>query len=288
MELQSFVLEHEKTIRLSFFFGILVFMGIWEWCAPKRSLTQSKPVRWCNNLGLVFLNSFVVRIVFPGAAMAVAIFAEQHGWGLLHYYAVTPLFSFVIAIVVMDLVIYLQHVLVHAVPLLWRLHQVHHADLDYDVTTGSRFHPLEIIFSMLVKFATIVVLGVPVVAVVVFEVILNGMAMFNHGNVGLPRQIDRVIRFFVVTPDMHRVHHSVEDDETNSNFGFNLSCWDRLCGTYLPEPRAGHEQMIIGLRGCRLPKQATRITGMLLMPWFGKNSSYAINGRRWVGSQDKK
>ncbi len=286
MAVSQFILENETSIRMSFFFGLLVLMGGWEWLAPKRPASQSKPFRWLNNLSLVFLNSFVVRFLFPGAAVAMAVFVEANGWGFLHYYAVPLPLSIIIAIVLMDLTIYLQHVMAHAVPLLWRLHQVHHADLDYDVTTGSRFHPLELVFSMLVKFAIIVVLGVPVVAVVIFEVILNGMAMFNHGNVGLPRLLDRVIRFFVVTPDMHRVHHSVEDDETNSNFGFNLSCWDRLCGTYLAEPRAGHADMVIGLRGCRNPKQAVSLGGMLLLPWLGKVSGYAINRRHWLGKSE--
>jgi sterol desaturase/sphingolipid hydroxylase (fatty acid hydroxylase superfamily) len=283
MELQSFILSHEASIRLSFFFGLLVLMGIWEWLAPKRPPSQSKPIRWLNNLGLVFLNSFVVRVLFPGAAVAMAVFVEEQGWGMLHYYDLAPMLSIIIAVILLDFTIYLQHVMAHAVPLLWRLHQVHHVDLDYDVTTGSRFHPLEIVFSMVVKFAIIVVLGVPVVAVIIFEVILNGMAMFNHGNVGLPKQLDGVMRFFVVTPDMHRVHHSVEDDETNSNFGFNLSLWDRICGTYLAQPRAGHDDMVIGLRGCREPKQAVSIWGMLLLPWTGKVAGYAINRRRWDG-----
>ena len=283
MVTSQYILTHETTIRMSFFFGLLLLMGVWEWFAPKRPSTQSKPVRWFNNLSLVFLNSFVVRVLFPGAAVAMAVFAEKQGWGILHYYDLAPVLAIVIAIVLMDLTIYLQHVMAHAVPLLWRLHQVHHVDLDYDVTTGSRFHPLEIVFSMLVKFAIIVVLGVPVVAVVIFEVILNGMAMFNHGNVGLPKRLDSFIRLFVVTPDMHRVHHSVEDDETNSNFGFNLSCWDRLCGTYQAQPRAGHGEMVIGLRGCRNPKQAVSIWGMLLLPWTGKISGYAINRRHWQG-----
>jgi len=181
----------------------------------------------------------------------------------------------------MDFVIYLQHVLVHAVPALWRLHRVHHADLDYDVTTGARFHPIEIILSMLIKFATIVVLGPPVIAVVIFEVVLNAMAMFNHGNVRLPPGLDRVLRLLLVTPDMHRVHHSVEDNEANSNFGFNLSLWDRVFGTYIPQPRGGHEGMTIGIHGYRDPRQVSRLPGMLLLPFIGKVSGYAINRREW-------
>jgi sterol desaturase/sphingolipid hydroxylase (fatty acid hydroxylase superfamily) len=186
----------------------------------------------------------------------------------------------------MDFVIYLQHVMVHAVPVLWRLHRVHHADLDYDVTTGARFHPIEIILSMLIKLATIAVLGPPVLAVIIFEVVLNAMAMFNHGNVGLPAWLDKSLRFFIVTPDMHRVHHSIEDDEANNNFGFNLSCWDRLFGTYRDQPRGGHLGMIIGIRKFRSVKQASWISGMLLMPFIGKLSGYVINRRQWGETTD--
>jgi sterol desaturase/sphingolipid hydroxylase (fatty acid hydroxylase superfamily) len=181
----------------------------------------------------------------------------------------------------MDFIIYLQHVLVHAVPLLWRLHRMHHADLDYDVTTGARFHPIEIILSMLIKFATIVVLGPPVVAVVIFEILLNATAMFNHGNVRLPLGLDRVLRLILVTPDMHRVHHSVEDDEANCNFGFSLPWWDRLFGTYRDQPRGGHEGMTIGIHKFRTPKEASWLPGMLLLPFRGKVSAYTINRRQW-------
>jgi sterol desaturase/sphingolipid hydroxylase (fatty acid hydroxylase superfamily) len=281
MTLIESITEHEQTIRLSFFLGILAVMAVWEILAPKRALTVSKAVRWANNLGLVFFNSFILRLIFPAAAVGVAAFASEHGWGLLNYYTLPAGLAIALAIVAMDFIIYLQHVLVHAVPALWRLHRVHHADLDYDVTTGARFHTLEIILSMLIKFATIVVLGAPVVAVIIFEVVLNSMAMFNHGNVGLPVPLDKALRWFIVTPDMHRVHHSIEDDETNSNFGFNLSWWDRLFGTYRDHPRGGHTGMTIGIRHFREPKQAAWITGMLAMPFIGKVSGYAINRRQW-------
>ncbi|MCW8948494.1 MAG: sterol desaturase family protein, partial [Sedimenticola sp.] len=182
--------------------------------------------------------------------------------------------------------IYLQHVMVHAVPLLWRLHRVHHADMDYDVTTGARFHPIEIVLSMLIKFATILLLGPPVVGVVIFEVLLNATAMFNHGNIKLPTGIDRVLRLFVVTPDMHRVHHSVDDDETNSNFGFNLPWWDRLFGTYKAQPRAGHEGMTIGIDHFRDPNKVERVWGMLMLPFSGDSASYTINRRSWKRSSE--
>ncbi|HEB87512.1 MAG TPA: sterol desaturase family protein [Gammaproteobacteria bacterium] len=277
----DFVLTHEVTIRLSFFFGVFILMAVWEWRAPRRALRVSKLLRWANNLGLVFLNSFILRLLFPAAAVGVAAFAHQQGWGLFNYYAVPDFAAIIAAVIIMDFIIYLQHVMVHAIPVLWRLHRVHHADLDYDVTTGARFHPLEIILSMLIKFATILLLGPSVVAVIIFEVVLNAMAMFNHGNVGLPKELDSLLRFFVVTPDMHRVHHSVEDDEANSNFGFNLSWWDRLFGTYREQPRAGHQGMTIGIHKFRELKQSTWITGMLSMPFMGKLNSYVINRRQW-------
>ncbi len=286
MSFPEFVTQHELTIRLSFFFGIFALMAAWEIKAPKRPLSVSKKMRWSSNLGLVFLNSAILRLLFPAAAVGVAAFAEQQGWGLLNYHPLPLALSVVISVVAMDLVIYLQHVLVHAVPTLWRLHRVHHADLDYDVTTGARFHPLEIILSMLIKFATIVVLGPPVVAVVLFEVILNAMAMFNHGNVGLPAALERWLRLIVVTPDMHRVHHSVEDNETNSNFGFNLSIWDRLFGTYIAQPRAGHDKMSIGIHHYRDPQQVARLPGMLALPFRGKVTGYAINRREWSKETD--
>ena len=281
MTLNDWIMQHEVIIRLGFFFGVLALIALWEIVAPRRALTVSKLLRWSNNLGLVFFNTLVLRLLFPAAAVGLAAFASSQGWGIFNYLEVPFWLTVVVSVVVMDFIIYLQHVMVHAVPLFWRLHRVHHADLDYDVTTGARFHPIEIILSMLIKFATIIVLGPPVVAVVIFEVILNGLAMFNHGNIRLPLGLDRVLRLLIVTPDMHRVHHSVEDDEANSNFGFNLSLWDRLFGTYRDQPRGGHEGMTIGIHKFRTPAEASRIDGLLLMPFRGKISEYAINRRQW-------
>jgi sterol desaturase/sphingolipid hydroxylase (fatty acid hydroxylase superfamily) len=281
MDINEFVMANEKVIRMSFFFGILIMMALWEVFAPRRALTISKAVRWVNNLGLVFFNSFLLRVIFPAAAVGMAAFTSANGWGIFNYYEVPFWVAVVASVVVMDFIIYLQHVMVHAVPALWRLHRMHHADLDFDVTTGARFHPLEIILSMLIKFATIAVLGPPVLAVVIFEVVLNATAMFNHGNVRLPSGLDRVLRWIVVTPDMHRVHHSVEDDEANSNFGFNLPWWDRLLGTYRDQPRGGHEGMTIGIHKYRKPKQVAWFPGMMMLPFKGKISDYAINRRQW-------
>ncbi|MBI5040735.1 MAG: sterol desaturase family protein [Gammaproteobacteria bacterium] len=285
MEFESFIRGHEVPIRLGFFFGIFAVMAIWELVAPRRRLTQPKGVRWLNNVGLVFFNSFLLRLVFPTAAVGMALFAREHGWGLLNYFQVPYALAVAGAVIALDFFIYLQHVMVHAVPVLWRLHRVHHADLDYDVTTGARFHPIEILLSMLIKFAVIVVMGPPVLAVILFEIALNATAMFNHSNVRIPAGIDRALRLFVVTPDMHRVHHSVEDDETNSNFGFNLPWWDRLFGTYRDQPRGGHENMTIGIRTFREGKWCSWLTGMLAMPFVGKISDYAINRRQWESKQ---
>jgi len=281
MDVNEFIMRNEVAIRLSFFLGVFAVMAIWEFIAPRRALTVSKAVRWANNLGLVFLNSFILRLLFPAAAVGMATFASAQGWGLFNYYQTTFVLATVVSVIALDFIIYLQHVMVHAVPILWRLHRVHHADPDFDVTTGARFHPIEIILSMLIKFAVIAVLGPPVLAVVIFEVLLNATAMFNHSNVRLPATIDKVLRLLVVTPDMHRVHHSVEDDEANSNFGFNLPWWDRLFGTYRDQPRAGHENMVIGIHTYNDPKLVSWLHGMLWLPFIGRITSYAINRRQW-------
>jgi len=280
MTSSDFVMNNELPIRLGFFFGIFGVMALWEIIAPRRSLYTSKAVRWTNNLGLIFFNSFVLRLLFPAAAVGMAFFAIEQGWGLFNYIA-APFWAVVVAsVLVMDFFIWLQHVMVHAVPVLWRLHRVHHADLDFDVTTGGRFHTLEILLSMLIKFAVILLLGPPVVAVVLFEVTLNATSLFNHANVRIPATLDRFLRLIVVTPDMHRVHHSIEDDETNSNFGFNLPWWDRLFGTYRAQPRAGHEAMTIGIRGFRDDKWCSWLPGVLAIPFVGKVQDYAINRRQ--------
>lgn len=286
MSINEFILQHEVTIRLSVFFGVFALMALWELMAPRRALLRSKALRWGNNLALVVLNSIILRLLFPAAAVGMAAFASAHGWGIFNYYQVPFLLAVVLSAVALDFIIYLQHVMVHAVPALWRLHRVHHADPDFDVTTGSRFHPLEIILSMLIKFAAIMVLGAPVLAVVVFEVLLNASAMFNHSNVRLPSAIDKVLRLFIVTPDMHRVHHSIEDDEANSNFGFNLPWWDRLFGTYRSQPRAGHDAMTIGIHTYNSPRQVSWLHGLLWLPFVGKISDYAINRRQWKNSNE--
>ncbi|MCU7935679.1 MAG: sterol desaturase family protein [Candidatus Thiodiazotropha sp. (ex Dulcina madagascariensis)] len=278
----DFILTHELAIRLSAFFGVFIIMALWEMATPCRRLSFSRLQRWSGNLGIVILNSLLLRLLFPAAAVGMAAFTTHAGWGLLNVISLPYWLSLTIAVVLLDLVIYLQHVMVHAVPMLWRLHRVHHADPDYDLTTGARFHPIEIILSMVIKIATIAALGPPVVAVIIFEIVLNGMAMFNHANISLRPGLDHRLRRFVVTPDMHRVHHSVEPAETNSNFGFNLSVWDRLMGTYRPQPRLGHQQMRIGVSSLQEPRLITRLPGMLMIPFIQDKQDtdvYSINRR---------
>ena len=281
----DFILNHQTAIRLGSFFLILAAMGTWEALAPRRQRRLTRLARWPHNIGIVLVNTLLLRALFPMAAVGMAFYAQSRGWGLLSGVNIAPWIVVPLCVLVLDLAIYLQHVMFHAVPLLWRIHRMHHADLDFDVTTGARFHPVEIILSMIIKFAVIIALGPPAIAVLAFEVILNATAMFNHSNVRIPLAIDGVLRLFVVTPDMHRVHHSVEDDETNSNFGFNLPWWDRLFGTYRDQPRAGHEAMTIGIHGMSEPRVCDRLPGMLMIPFVGKVSGYAIN-RREVGKRE--
>jgi sterol desaturase/sphingolipid hydroxylase (fatty acid hydroxylase superfamily) len=275
------LLQNETGIRLMAFFGVLGIVALAEAVAPRRRPTVSKLRRWANNLGIVFLNSALARLLLPATAAGFALFAETHGWGMFNHFHVPVWVAVLASVVILDFAIYLQHVMFHAVPALWRLHRMHHADLDFDVTTGARFHPIEILLSMLIKFAVIAVIGAPAAAVIIFEVLLNATAMFNHGNLRLPLAFDRVLRLFIVTPDMHRVHHSIEDHETNSNFGFNLPWWDRLFGTYKAQPDAGHEAMTIGIRDFRTPRLATDLPGMLILPFLGRITGYAINRRDW-------
>jgi sterol desaturase/sphingolipid hydroxylase (fatty acid hydroxylase superfamily) len=218
----NFILTHEPAVRLSAFLGVLIVMAIWEVAAPRRVRVVSRWVRWPGNLGLVALNTMVLRLIVPVAAVGAAALGQQRSWGLLNNVVLPGWGRVVVAILLLDLAIYLQHVMFHAVPALWRLHRMHHADLDFDVTTGARFHPIEILLSMGLKLAVVAALGAPPIAVLVFEVVLNATAMFNHGNVGLPERLDRILRWIVVTPDMHRVHHSMVPRETNSNFGVNV------------------------------------------------------------------
>lgn len=262
------VMQYEAQIRLGVFLGVFAIMALWEILAPRRQLSQPKSIRWLNNIGINVLNTIIVRLLFPAAAVGMALFVQEKQWGLLNMVQWPLLLEIIFGVLVLDLAIYGQHVMVHYVPLFWRFHRMHHADLDLDVTSGARFHPVEIVFSMLVKFVVIAILGPPIVAVFLFEAILNGAAMFNHSNVKIPVALDRVLRWFIVTPDMHRVHHSVVMKETNSNFGFNFPWWDRLFRTYRYEPEQGQLGMTIGLTEFRDIKTCDWLPGMLKIPFI--------------------
>ena len=271
-------MNNEIAIRIGFSLGLFILMAAWEGLAPRRRPRMSRRVRWPHNLALSLFNVVIVWLVSPLTPVGMALLARRQGWGLLNGWNLPDWLSLALGIVLLDLAIYLQHVLFHAVPTLWRLHRVHHADLDLDVTTGLRFHPLEIVLSLGLKVTVIAALGPPVAAVVLFVVLLNGVSMFNHGNVRIPPGIDRRLRWLVVTPDMHRVHHSVIPSETNSNFGFNLPWWDRLLGTYRAQPSEGHLGMTIGLR--RFLDAGRQTIGWLLwLPFAGRPADHPV-GRR--------
>jgi sterol desaturase/sphingolipid hydroxylase (fatty acid hydroxylase superfamily) len=268
------VTAYEPALRFTAFLGAFAVVAGWEALAPRRARRFTRRSRWPNNLGLLAVNGVLLRLVAPGAAVGVAMAGEAHGWGLLHALALPAWAGLILAIVLLDLAVYVQHVLFHAVPALWRLHRVHHADTDFDVTTGTRFHPLEIVLSAGIKCAAVAAIGAPAIAVVLFEVLLNATAMFNHANGRLPRSVDRWLRWLVVTPDMHRVHHSVAMPEMNRNFGFNLPHWDHLFGTYRAQPANGHEAMTIGLQDYRDLRDA-RLDRLLLLPFHNAQGGRA-------------
>ncbi|MGQ0664909.1 MAG: sterol desaturase family protein [Pseudomonadota bacterium] len=274
--MQDFLIANQGGLRLAVFAGLLAVLGLWESLAPRRWPIVSRAFRWVNNLSLVVVDAAMLRLVFPVLAVEFALIAESHGWGLLNAIAAPVWLKIALAAIALDLVIYVQHRVFHAVPLLWRLHMVHHADPDIDVTTGARFHPFEIALSMAIKLAAIAVLGAPALSVLIFETLLNATSMFNHGNVRMPAGLDRALRLVVVTPDMHRVHHSLIPRETNSNFGFNLPWWDRLFGSYRDQPRGGHTGMTIGLSHTQGFRRQN-LWWMLALPFTGAPGGYPRN-----------
>jgi len=241
------LLVGEPWIRLGISAAVFAVMAGWEVVAPRRSQAIGRWLRWPNNLGILIVDTIILRLLFPTAILGLALGGEERGWGLLNSLPLPRWIAVIVAVIALDLAIYFQHVLFHAVPALWRLHRMHHADVEFDVTTGVRFHPVEIVLSMMIKLGVVLALGAPALAVLIFEVLLNATSMFNHGNVRLAERTDRFLRKIVVTPEMHRVHHSIEPAETNSNFGFNLPWWDRLFGTYRVQPAGGHAGMTIGI-----------------------------------------
>lgn len=270
----------EGTWRFLIFASVLIVMALLEALAPRRERQLSRWHRWLTNLTLGGAGSLVGRAMaalsIPLAAIATAIWAEQSGWGILNHTSLPAWFEILLGVIILDFAIYLQHVASHKVPILWRLHKVHHSDRDIDVTTAIRFHPIEIGLSMLWKILVVLLLGPAAFAVFLFEVILNASAMFNHANLKLPGGLDKWLRMLIVTPDMHRVHHSIIQIETDSNYGFNLSIWDRLCGTYIPQPTHGHEEMSIGLKEQQGPEPA-RLLWSLGFPFFKSNKNKSPN-----------
>lgn len=268
-------LERIEMLRLTLFLAGLAFLGLAEALMPRRPLRVGKR-RWPTNLGLVVIDALCVRFVLQTVtAVAAASMAAERGWGVLHLIALPTWAAILLGVLVLDFAIYLQHVMFHALPVLWRLHMVHHTDVDVDVTTGLRFHPFEILLSVLIKGGVVTLMGIPLAAVVLFEIVLNATSMFNHSNLRIPEWLDGVLRWVVVTPDMHRVHHSVHRHETNSNFGFNVPWWDRLCGTYRARPRDGHDRMVIGLTAYQ-DKVRQTLGWLLVLPFRGRAGEYSI------------
>jgi sterol desaturase/sphingolipid hydroxylase (fatty acid hydroxylase superfamily) len=274
----------EAMVRVGTFLGVLTVMLLWEGLRPRRPLSRPRRERWGANLGLTLLNTVLVRVTVGGVAYTAAVFAADQGGGLLHWRPLPAWAAAAMTLLVLDFALYVQHVLFHAVPVLWRLHRMHHADLDVDATTGLRFHPLEILLSLGLKAAVVVLLGAVPWAVVAFEVLLNAASVFNHGNVALPECLDRWLRWIVVTPDMHRVHHSTRMAETNSNFGFSTPWWDRLCGTYRAQPALGQVGMDIGLSDYRTP---LNLGQLLLLPFRDRTGRSMSAGARAADLQGR-
>lgn len=258
--------EIADIVRASAALAVFLLMALWEWAAPRREQTHPRRTRWPGNLALALLNVALARVLSPLTVVGVALVAASNGWGLMNRFAMPAALEAILAFVALDFVVYAQHVAFHRVGAIWRFHRVHHADLEFDVTTGLRFHPIEALISLVVKMTAVLALGAPALAVVAFEVALNATSMFNHGNVRLPRALDAALRTVLVTPDMHRIHHSSRADELNANFGFNLSWWDRLFRTYRAQPAAGHESMVIGLDQFRDDAELG-LGHLLVQPW---------------------
>lgn len=265
--MEAFIINNEVTIRLLLFFSFLIVMGSFELLFPKRELLIVKSQRWINNLGVSFLNSLIIKLLFPISAVAMAMFIEEKNFGLFKLVDLSPVFIVILSIILLDLIIYWQHRLFHKIDFFWKFHKVHHSDLDYDLTTGVRFHPVEIIFSMVIKLFFIALLGVPAVAVVIFEILLSSFAIFNHSNIALPKSVDKILRVFIVTPDFHRVHHSIRSEELHSNYGFNISLWDRVFRSYKQKPKDSYEKMTIGLKDLQKQEKTVSLFSILKLPF---------------------
>ncbi len=282
--MEELIFEYESLIRFGSFITFFALLTLWEIASPKRKLLELRRFRWLSNFGLIIVSSILVRFIFPTAAVGIALLAEQNNWGFLNYFNLPFAIHVITAFVLLDLSLYFQHVMFHALPMFWRFHRVHHSDLDCDVSTGLRFHPFEIVISMLIKFLTIASIGIPVITVVIFEIILNVAAMFTHSNIKIPPAFEKIMRWFIVTPDMHRIHHSLDENEANSNFSFFISIWDYLFGTYLHQPKLGQSKMKIGVKYFREP-QWQNFRWLIYLPFVSKIDKYAIN-RRTMETKD--
>lgn len=282
MSFETFLLDHELMIRFGFFLGMFALMALWEVVAPLRVAGTSKTIRWPNHVMLAAMNVVLVRVLFPLAAVALAVYAGERGIGLFKMIPVPYLLAFVGSLLALDLAIYLFHLLFHAVPALWRVHRVHHADLDIDVSTGVRFHPIQMMLSVIIKSITILLLGAPALSVLTFEVLSHAITLFNHGNVRILPSLDRMLRWFVVTPDMHRIHHSIYIAETDSNFGFVLPWWDRMFGTYRAEPAAGQARMVVGIESFRADRDLW-LDRLVLNPVLDERSSQLMSPSQKAG-----
>ena len=282
MSFETFLLDHELMIRFGFFLGMFALMALWEVVAPLRVAGTSKTIRWPNHVMLAAMNVVLVRVLFPLAAVALAVYAGERGIGLFNMIPVPYLLAFVGSLLALDLAIYLFHLLFHAVPALWRVHRVHHADLDIDVSTGVRFHPIQMMLSVIIKSITILLLGAPALSVLTFEVLSHAITLFNHGNVRILPSLDRMLRWFVVTPDMHRIHHSIHIAETDSNFGFVLPWWDRMFGTYRAEPAAGQARMVVGIESFRADRDLW-LDRLVLNPVLDERSSQLMSPSQKAG-----
>lgn len=269
--MQEFLLENEPNIRVILFFSTILVVAFFEYKRPRRKLFISKAKRWANNFLLVFFNSFLIKFIFPIAAFGVALFIEEKNFGILNLFELSLVEKSVLAIVLLDLIIYWQHRLFHKLDIFWKFHKVHHSDMDFDLTTAIRFHPIEIIFSMLIKVFFIALLGTPAISVLIFEVILSSCAIFNHSNINLPKKADKILRIFIVTPDFHRVHHSIFNNELNSNYGFSTSLWDRIFNSYVANPKVAHDKMTIGLKDLQEEKKTVSIIELLKLPFTHKS-----------------
>jgi sterol desaturase/sphingolipid hydroxylase (fatty acid hydroxylase superfamily) len=282
MSFEIFLLDHESAIRFGFFLGAFALMALWEFIAPLRVPGTSKAIRWPNHLMLAAINIVLARVLFPLAAVALAVYASEHGIGLFNMISVPYALAFIVSILALDLAIYSFHLLFHAVPVLWRVHRVHHADLDIDVSTGVRFHPVQMALSVIVKSIIILALGPPALAVLTFEVASHAITLFNHANVKIPASLDRMLRWLVVTPDMHRIHHSIRTAETDSNFGFVLPWWDRLFGTYRAEPTAGQVRMVVGIESFRTDRDLW-LDRLVLNPVLDEQDSRRMSQSQEIG-----